>query len=208
MAEDVQAVVDALGGGPIAAMGHSLGGASILLTALDDPAMFSSAYLFEPIVFSAEHLASRGDNPMAGPARKRRAVFESREAAIERYGSRPPLSVLHPDAMAAYVNYGFVDTDDGQVTLACTPESEAATFEAEDKMTFDRLVGIKVPALVAVGMETPERPGPADWAPDIAKTLAGGELREHRDLTHFGPLEAPERIAADIAAWAHAHPSV
>ena len=40
------------------------------------------------------------------------------------------MNVLEPDALAAYVRYGFHDRDDGQVELACAPEVEARCFEA------------------------------------------------------------------------------
>ena len=45
------------------------------------------------------------------------------------YGSRPPLDVLAPESLDAYVRWGFVDRPDGQVELACPPETEAVIFE-------------------------------------------------------------------------------
>ena len=43
------------------------------------------------------------------------------------------MNVLEPDALAAYVRYGFRDRDDGQVELACVPEVEARCFEASSE---------------------------------------------------------------------------
>jgi hypothetical protein len=45
------------------------------------------------------------------------------------YGSRPPLDVLAPESLDAYVRWGFRDWPDGQVELACPPETEAVIFE-------------------------------------------------------------------------------
>lgn len=199
MASDVIACVDAIGAEHLVAVGHSLGGAAILLTELTRPGTFDAAYLYEPIVFPADFLIGRTDNPMSGPARHRRAEFPSRRAAYDRYRSRPPLDALHPDALAAYVEHGFVDTDDGAVRLACEPEHEARTFEAEDKMTLDRLVGIDLRLVVGVGQPDADF-SPARLAPAVAGAVPGARLVEY-DLGHFGPLEDPERIAADIAAW-------
>jgi len=46
-----------------------------------------------------------------------------------RYGGRPPFDVVAPEALDAYLHYGFFDRADGQVELACAPETEAAIYE-------------------------------------------------------------------------------
>ena len=198
MADDVLAAIDAIGSGPVFAVGHSLGGAAILGAELVRPGSIGAAYLYEPIVFSAQRLANRGDNPMSGPARKRRSTFSSKRAAYERYAGRPPLDVLRPDALAAYVEHGFVDDGAGGVRLACEPEHEARTFEADDNVTTDDLEGLDLRVVIGVG--APERDGgPADLAPDVAATVAGSRLITY-ELGHFGPFEDPDRIAADIVS--------
>jgi hypothetical protein len=70
-----------------------------------------------------------GGNYMAVVARKRRAVWPDRATVLASYASRPPLDRLAPEALAAYVHYGFVDRADGQVELACPPDAEATIFE-------------------------------------------------------------------------------
>ena len=135
---------------------------------------------------------------MSGPARKRRSTFPTKRAAYERYASRPPLDVLRPDALAAYVEHGFVDDGDGGVTLACRPEHEARTFEADDNVTVDQLSGLELRVVIGVGARERDG-GPADLAPGVAAAVAGSRLVEY-DLGHFGPLEDPDRIAADIVS--------
>jgi hypothetical protein len=66
---------------------------------------------------------------MATIARKRRGIWPDRETVRASYGGRPPLDVLAPEALDAYVRWGFVDRPDGRVELACTPEAEAMIFE-------------------------------------------------------------------------------
>ena len=194
--DDVLAAADAIGRSPVLAVGHSLGGAAILRAELARPGSIAAAYVYEPIVFPAERLARRGENPMSGPARNRRAAFPSKRAAYERYASRPPLDVLRPDALAAYVEHGFVDDTSGAVTLACLPEHEARMFEADDHVTLDDLVDLDL--RLAIGVGVPEHDGgPADLAPGLGATVPGSQLISY-DLGHFGPLEDPDRIAADI----------
>jgi hypothetical protein len=95
-------------------------------------------------------------NPMAAAARRRRAVWPDRETVRTSYGSRPPLEVLEPDALAAYVRWGFRDRPDGQVELACPPEVEAWYFEgggADDGGTaaFAHLSSLSAPATIVCG---------------------------------------------------------
>lgn len=199
MADDVLACVDALGGGPVLAFGHSLGGAAILLAELVRPSTIRRAALFEPVVFPREVLEARTENPMAGPARHRRPEFDSRAAAAERYGSRPPLADLHPRALADYVAFGFVDTPEGSVRLACEPEHEARVFEAEAELDIETIRGLQLDAWVGVG--TTDVPGPALFAAAIADAVDGAVLARHPELGHFGPLEDPDRIADEVGGF-------
>ena len=51
--------------------------------------------------------AAGGPNPMSDIARSRRAVWPDRETVRASYASRPPMNALEPDALTAYVRYGF-----------------------------------------------------------------------------------------------------
>lgn len=199
MAEDLRAAVDHIGHGPVFAVGHSMGGAAILLAELAHPGTVTAAYLFEPIVFPADFVVATAENVMGRAARNRREVFASRSEALERYGARPPLGTLDPEALSAYVEYGFVDLDDGTVRLACRAEHEARTFECETKVTADRIEGVRLPLTVGAGTAEAD-PNPAQFAPGIVAAVSGARLIAYDDMGHFGPLEDPDRIAADVLA--------
>ena len=62
--------------------------------------------------------------------------------------SRPPLDVLAPEVLDAYVRWGFVDRPDGQVELACTPEDEATIFEVSADEEGARPRGTTSPTLL------------------------------------------------------------
>ena len=130
---DVLAVIDALGFDEIVALGHSMGGAVAILLDELRPGIVRKALLCEAIAFPPGGLprtATGGPNPMSEIARSApRGVARPRDGRAS-YASRPPMNVLEPDALAAYVQYGFRDRDDGQVELACAPEVEARCFEA------------------------------------------------------------------------------
>jgi pimeloyl-ACP methyl ester carboxylesterase len=198
MIDDVLAVVEALEVGPMHGLGHSLGGACLLGAEARRPGTVANAYVFEPIVIPPHWGDStpRG-NPLAEAARRRRASFASKAEALSRYASRPPLGLLRADALAAYVEYGFVELPDGSVTLACTPEDEAKAFEAPGKPTFEDVAAVDIDVMVGHGMREPF--GPQAFAPDVAKALTRGSAQAYDHLGHFGPLEDPTTIAADAA---------
>jgi pimeloyl-ACP methyl ester carboxylesterase len=194
MALDLLAVVDHLGGGPIAGFGHSLGGGVALLAERQRPCTFASLFLFEPIVFP-DDMVFDGPNRMAGPARSRRSSFPSRADALARYSSRPPLSLMRPDVLAIYVRDGFVDQADGSVALACSPDDEARTFESEIKVRTSTIAAVDTDVTVTVGHDE-EGPNPARLGAAIVAALPRAELLVHPELGHLGPFEDPPAVAA------------
>ena len=194
---DVLATVDALGLERPVGVGHSMGGASLLMAELARPGTFRALWLFEPIVFPHPlPEAISGPNPLAHGARRRRPDFASREAAFDNYARKPPLDELDPASLEAYVRYGFLVRDDGSVTLRCRPEVEAATFEmGPQHRTWERLGAVGCPVTVVRGRV---EPGPAALAPGIAERLPHGVLEEHPELGHFGPLQDLDGTARSI----------
>jgi pimeloyl-ACP methyl ester carboxylesterase len=204
-ADDAEAVLDHLGlrGDPdLLVAGHSKGAASLLLVAYRDPAAFPRVWAFEPIVFPFEHdVEPDPDNPMASAARRRRAVWPSRDEAFASYSARPPLDALTPDALHAYVDYGFRDRTDGTVELKCHPEHEASVFTMGiANGVYGLLADIDVPVLVACGTET-DAITPT-FAERIVERLPRATLEVWEGRGHFGPIEDPERAVASMLAFA------
>ena len=138
---------------------------------------------------------------MVAAARRRRAVFASRDEAYDNYASKPPLDLLAPEALRAYVDHGFVDRADGTVELKCDPEHEARIFEGGRwQDTFGRLGEIACPVLVMAGSPMGNPPGLI--APVVADALPHGRLTVLDDLTHFGPMQDPGSVARHILAFA------
>jgi pimeloyl-ACP methyl ester carboxylesterase len=196
-AADARAVVDALGVGGALAIGHSMGAAALLMCELDRPGTFRGLALYEPIVFSDELLPDDVERPAAlvEGSRRRREVFASRDEAYANYAGKPPLNGLVPEALRAYVDYGFVDQPDGTVRLACARENEARVFEmASEHGTFDRLGELRCPVLVMAGVTA----GAGEFADAVADDIPGARFHRFGGLGHFGPMEDPTQVAAVI----------
>lgn len=200
-ADDALAVIDAAGLDRPFGVGHSAGGAALLLAELLRPGTFAGLWLFEAILPPAvpAGFPSRA-NPLAGGARRRREVFPSKQAAYENYAGKPPFSALDPAALRAYVDHGFDDLDDGTVRLKCRGEIEASTYEmATEHGAAARLGEISCPVVLASGGRTDTPFGP-DLMERLVADLPHGTTEPFADLGHFGPLQDPELVAASIRA--------
>ncbi|MGH9230495.1 MAG: alpha/beta fold hydrolase [Acidimicrobiales bacterium] len=202
MVDDVLAVIHHLGASDVKAVGHSMGGAALLLAELRRPGTFAGLWLYEPIALPRSEGRS-ASNPIAATARRRRPWFPDREAAYTNFAAKPPLDALDPAALRAYVDHGLrprhPDDGDDAVELKCSPEVEARVFEnGASAGAFDRLGDVRVAVTVAAGGDGGG--GPAQVAPLIADALPQGRLARFPHLTHFGPLEDPAGIADAIRA--------
>jgi pimeloyl-ACP methyl ester carboxylesterase len=200
---DVLAVLDALGFEEVVALGHSMGGAITILLDERRPGIVRRALLCEAIAFPSGGIprTSGGPNPMADIARARRAVWPDRSTVRESYASRPPMNVLEPAALDAYVRYGFRDRADGDVELACAPEVEARCFEAAGEPdgaphAFGHLSGFRGDAVVAAGLDSNL---PLEVFAAQAEAVGGPYLE--LEGSHFFPQENTARAAALVREY-------
>jgi pimeloyl-ACP methyl ester carboxylesterase len=204
--DDLFAVLAALGGDHWRGLGHSLGGAVLLLAEQRQPGTFLELCCYEPVVIPpTEALPAQPtdgfDRPvsMSDLVRKRRSGFASRQAAYDNYAAKPPMSRFDPAALCAYVTYGFVDDSEGGVTLACTREDEASVYEgAPGTQAWQHLPDVRPPVAVLGGSD-PHDPV-SRVVEEVARRLPRGGARRFEALTHFGPFEDPlgvGRVAAE-----------
>ncbi len=201
---DVLATVDGLGLDHPAGVGHSCGGAALLLAEQARPGTFRSLYLYEPVVIPGDPPAfGPGENPMSSAARRRRETFPSAEDAFVTFSSKPPLDVLDPESLCLYVEHGFesVPIDEGgdgsAVRLRCRREDEAETFaRAASNGVFAHLAEVRCPVTLAYGEETDAFGRPLMEA--LASALPDAATQRFPGLGHFGPLEQPGAVGAAV----------
>jgi len=186
--------------GGLVGFGHSMGGAALLMAADRRPDLFDLIVAFEPIVVPPDAFVAGGRaSEMPEAARRRRASFDSFEAARENYAAKPPMASFDPDVLRLYVTHGFRPAPEG-VRLACDPEHEARTFESSRTShdTWERLPEIDTRVIVVA---SGDEGGPALFAPHIAERLANAKLVELPDTDHFWPYVDPAGTAALIASY-------
>lgn len=195
MALDVLAVAPHAGPEAPIGVGHSMGGASLIMAELLEPGTFAGLVLIEPIVFPGPY---RRDphHPLVSLALRRRERFDSPVAVQDSYGAKPPFASWHPDALAGYVEGGFVE-DDGGVRLACPPRSEAEVFTAASAhAAWERLDEVNVPTAVLYGEETDTyQPGHGEA---LAARMAQATARGIPGTGHFLPMERPDVVAHTV----------
>lgn len=198
-ADDVLATVDELGLEQPMGVGHSKGGAALVLAEVRRPGTFRSLYLYEPVIFpplADETPVAAEDHPLAAGALRRREVFGSVEDAIANYASKPPMSSFDPGALRAYVEGGFAPDPEG-IRLKCRPGDESEVYRmggAHD--AWSHLGELTVPVTVARGAAIPW--GPSAVVDAIVDRIPTGRVEPFEQLGHFGPLEQPAVIAASI----------
>jgi pimeloyl-ACP methyl ester carboxylesterase len=134
---------------------------------------------------------------LSAGARRRRAAFPSRRAAYENFAAKPPLDTADPEALEAYVTWGFEESADGSVRLRCDPRDEAAIYErGREHGAFERLGEVGCPVTIAHGY--PEADRPSMWAPEMVSRLPQGREVVFPESSHFGPLEDPAAMARSI----------
>ena len=190
-ADDLAALVDAVGGPPIALAGHSMGGTSSLLAAERRPDLVSGLTLLDPVIWSrGAALAFRLPGlrrlperiPLVRGALKRRRRFDDRDQAFAAYRGRGAFRDWPDGMLKDYLADGLVeDPIEGGVVLTCAPEWEASNYAVQGHdpwRALDRLGG-RVRILKAESGSTCQvRPNVAQSR--RVETVAGG--------THFFPM--------------------
>lgn len=203
-ADDAEQVGDALGildDDALVGVGHSKGAAALLLLEARRPGAFGRLWCYEPIVFPTDEPLGRDDDtPLAASARRRRSVWASKEEALATFGSRPPLDVLDPEVLRAYVEYGLTERTHGMVGLKCKPDDEATVYaEMTTNRVYSCLRHVHCPTLVVCGERTDAIV--PNLGQMVADRLPHGRLEVVPGLGHFGPMQDPAAIATSVLGF-------
>jgi pimeloyl-ACP methyl ester carboxylesterase len=178
-------------------LGHSFGGTSFIGAAGQRPDLFERLLLLDPVVTPpasvarspgySEHLAR-----MVEGAKRRRAVFPSREEAAAQWKARSFFARCDPRAVELYALDGLRRRDDGAFELKCPGAVEAAVFAQGPELDlFETAKGVETPTLIlnAVYGNFPLAVHQA-----VAASMRQASV-EPVETGHLVPLEKPELVA-------------
>jgi len=196
---EVAAAVDAIGGAPALAAGHSLGGATLLRTEQQHPGTLRACWVFEPVLVPATLDVAPPPSNLIEASRRRRVVFASVDEAVDRFRSKPPFASCEPQAVRAYVEIGTAPRPDGTVELTCSGETEASIYETNERLDFSEFATITCPVVVGAGDAVATgNELPLLLAPRVAEALGDGQLEVLPGVTHFAPMEDGRLVARSI----------
>lgn len=192
LGRDVLTVLDDVAWARPVGVGHSAGGAALVLAELLRPGTFRSLLLIEPVIFPPPFMRIE-DFAMTRTALKRRSAFPSKDAALESFRGRGPFAHWTAEALQAYVEFGFRDVG-GAWTLKCAPEVEAEFYRtATAHGAWDRLEEVACPVVVAGGDESDSHP--EEFLERQATRFPRARVATVPGATHFVPMERPEAVA-------------
>ncbi len=198
--DDLLVFLETLDIADVVLAGHSMGGAVSIFAAADAPGRVRRLALLDPVMVPrrAATATAEAPSPLVAGALRRRAVFPSREAALETYRGRSAFKTWPEDMLRDYVADGFLDLPDGEVTLACRPEWESSSFAAQEQDAWEAVSRTRCPiAILRAEIESTCRIDggietlTADGRITI-QTLAGSG--------HFLPMERPDLCREALAA--------
>lgn len=200
-------VLATLGGrGDVIGVGHSSGGASLVMAELLAPGTFSSMLLVEPVIPPPPY-ERNSDHPLAAGAEKRRPHFATRQEAAERYHGRGAFAGWDERVFGAYLDGGLVPDLTGGFRLACDPTDEAEFYRSADAHgAHERLGELTVPVEIWVGSGS--EAFPVEAFASIAERIPQSTLRVVEGSNHFLPMQHPSIVAEGVVAhlrdWAAA----
>ena len=118
-------------------IGSSFGGIVTAMAEARRHGLFERIAMLDPPIHPDDALRAQLDPsggivdprpPIAAQARKRNAVWPSRDSARAAWQDKPMFKAWQPRAFDLYLAEGFRDRPDGQVELKCRPDVEATIF--------------------------------------------------------------------------------
>jgi pimeloyl-ACP methyl ester carboxylesterase len=184
-------------------VGHSFGGSCLLAAAAREPERFESIALIDPVLLPPPGertgpFMGEGDHPMSAAARRRTAVFPSRDAIRASWSRRGVFADWDPAVLEAYLRDGFRDREDGRVELCCAPEIEAAVFQLGPRLDlFADLPALQTPTLWL-------HAGQGNFSLDLVERAAASSdavLLESLDVDHLVAMTAPDLVVSRVLDW-------
>jgi pimeloyl-ACP methyl ester carboxylesterase len=203
IADDLHRFLDQQGYEQIIGVGHSLGAVATMKVAYQYPHLFSALVLIEPVFLEPQILnilAAKPldfeDRPLVTRALKRRATWPDRQTAFDHYRAKSVFDRWSDKALWQYINEGFVEVDNGNLTLAFSREWEAQIYSSLPERVWEELPRVPQPILAIRGVESDTLTQEA-WQL-WQEVQPGATFVEIPDAGHMVPMERTAELVAFI----------
>lgn len=185
-------------------VGHSMGGNCLVQVVARQPDLFERLVLIDPVIMDRAAYQDPADfSATYKMVAKRRNVWAGPEVMIERFQDRHPYKLWDPAVLRDYCEYGLLPHGEGGFELACPPETEASVYATSACLDpWPMIDGINQTVTILRAPQI-KQDGIFDFAssptpPNLAKSFTRGSDHYLPDLTHFMPMQDPNRIAGLI----------
>ena len=211
-ARDIACLIQYLDIQNIIGIGHSMGGNALVQICASNQQYFERLVLVDPTIMAEQFYQKPEDpsqiDPSMHPVSRRRNEWDSAQQMFDHFKNRLPYCLWQEDVLRDYCDYGLLPNESkseggAAYQLACPPILEASVylgFNCVNPYPSVDAITCPVHILRAPGLQ---KGGEMDFT--ISPTwdgLVGRFANAHEtylpDLTHFMPMQNPERIAALI----------
>ncbi len=184
---------------PFVLSGHSLGASSTILAAACQPAHLKGCVVFDPPLLSAfvRNISyvpgglwvMQNMLPIAKRAGQRRSIFDSQQAAFERYQSRGAFHHMPDGVLWDYLKGGLKPHPQG-VQLCCDPGFEQRVYAAQGHNLFRAASRIQVPKrFISAGKGAVSN---RSTRQAMAKRVGADHYYFRPDFHHLFPFNKPD----------------
>ncbi len=184
-------------------VGHSLGAVTTMMAAGQDPDLFRSLVLIEPVFLPPDilnmiavqpELAEK--MPLLPVTRRRRTHWPDRQSAFDYFRRKPVFKRWSDETLWDYVNYGLYETDQGDVALTYRREWEAQFYARPPLNVWQDIPKVTQPTLAIRGADS-DTLFPQSWQlwQELQPDATFVEIPE---AGHMVPMERPQLLAAAI----------
>jgi pimeloyl-ACP methyl ester carboxylesterase len=186
----------------IIGIGHSLGGASLALSAKYEKQFFKKLLLLDPTLLSitTNFLGKVIGNYMADNAIKRRRDFKSKDQIKKIFKRIPAFSNWEESVFNDYLQSCFRDIENG-VELSCPPEVESKIFSTNPIFFSLNYKNLNVSTKIIIPRKS------TVCSESAAKKLIGGTVDSSINIleneNHFFPFENPDLVIKELEFILH-----
>jgi len=212
LTDDFLGFLDTRHTGPIACVGHSMGGLALLRAALREPQRFKAIVLLDPVLLPPFYIAywamvrklkiGERHHPFLEAARQRRQQFDDLERLYQSYRRKSVFRYFDDEALRAYVAGIACRVDESVYRLCYSSEWEIHIYRTSiwrDMDIWRGLPKLEVPTLIVRGAETDtfwDRTGKL-----IQRKQPGVKIEALENSTHLLALERPKEISNLIKSF-------